>query len=1737
MKKKLVQILLAVGLVVSLGLAFAACGGTDGTSDVGPMDGTLITVQSGVPADTLGEEGDVCLVAETGELYRKTDGGWMQAEFSDYEMNGSAFTVRYRDGSVGNYALDEGEDECEHTFSKVYTVSEPMCVVPGMGVRYCTKCNRSFPVVISPNGAHRYQNGVCVGCGRPSDDAITVVYEYGEHAAKAPETVQYDRSETVTLGTVAATSADYQFVYWKLLGNRMKAGTEIAAEDLVQYEMNDVVTFTAIWTEAAEPDAEVLHVADDEVDVEEEAHWEEFKQTLGENLEFENLENEQVAIDPASYTFTVDYIENGTYYYGNAGEATEGLEPADLSQPVIGSTYIAHGRLKANDTSRVSYRAAAVDTAEYVFEAEVELLVKVRTVQIGVRDVNNNNGWHSSSDWSKLYTIEEALHEATAIVGSNFETTIYVSGGEASHVRTEFSRLDPAMTGYTDSSYYTVKSGVALLLPVAATDAKYAYTTGTNQTYKGAITGYNATAAQGTKDALPTEYNMAETAYSELVIPEGITLTVADGGTFTVGGVTGAAMETSSDQSRCVHLNAISANWAHLILEGTVESYGTVNVYGSVTGGGSIEAFGGKVLERFETLDWPNTKSAIGRYVGNQYITPGQVLEKSELSIDDPNEFPLENYQLMAIAASLRIHSGARYLGDVRIDAAGERFNNTGTSFVADQQFIVSEITIAGVYGGNADGEGIFLLKDGTVFTKTVNEETGRSTIEIDGDAVGGVVNLSLSVYFATFTATSKTVKLPVSANLDIVVKNGTFESPYGYEFMGATELRNFVGNKEEGTASLSGATLTLENGARVILNNAENGVIFYEGAKLTVGAGCTLEIGGKFGGEILGERGAKIAIAAGTQPASGYIGGTGNVWANRSALRIEVTFTCENQVTCGATGMLAEGVGDLAADTSYYYDGTKWVAGDTQFGITYKYYYRDAEGALHEVTATDESGNPASVTPDLGSVMLSSAGLTYAEGYKFTGWYADETFQESIYSVNGMDLSEHTVYGLFEIVNVYTFEFNTNYNTLSGGAVTGSEEGSGIAINPVPVAETNLDAFAYEGGIRAQDTLSDKQLYFLGWYFKQGDVWTKYSAEAIRGAYGTLTEDVTVTLYAVWGEKAHVTFADAATGYTYDAGYYTAGSSVSPVGYANKNDDVTVSTYFAGWTAEGDKTVYAGAYVLPSDVQDGATIAVTASRNQKVHVTFADETMAYTFSGYYMAGTIAKPVGYNDGNNDAANLTYFAEWTIGEDDSTEYVEGYPIPAWTKDGTEVALTALRKNKIHVMFKDEGVHFDAEGYYVPGAMIQLEKYADGNNDPEVASYLVGWIMNGDTENLLEFIPSEYEGETLEITAYRRPKVAVTIERDRSADDWDEPSRHIFTIEVTGVDVNGTEFAWLTQSDEHQNSTVGAVLTHYYMAGTQVTIKLSYALVDNDGPMVNNGYKDVWYEITVGGVAQDRVTLPTTQLTASSEFALEEGQDVRYKCGGTLVKTDSGGSGLVCLVEGTLVTLADGTQKKVEDLAQGDMLLAFNHFTGKYEASPLAVNIHAADPAMNCRVVYLTFSDGTKIGVITEHGFFDLDENEYVFIGEKNAQALIGHRFVKVQNVGGAFVSGEVTLTGFEVKEEFVRRYSPVSGFFNVVTEGLLSFTEVINGEDFVHGAANIFEYGEGLKYDEAEMQADIATYGIYTYEDFAEYMTEAEFEAGPWKYYKVAVGKGLVTWYDIIWNIRFFHSEWEAQGWQ
>ena len=215
---------------------------------------------------------------------------------------------------------------------------------------------------------------------------------------------------------------------------------------------------------------------------------------------------------------------------------------------------------------------------------------------------------------------------------------------------------------------------------------------------------------------------------------------------------------------------------------------------------------------------------------------------------------------------------------------------------------------------------------------------------------------------------------------------------------------------------------------------------------------------------------------------------------------------------------------------------------------------------------------------------------------------------------------------------------------------------------------------------------------------------------------------------------------------------------------------------------------------------------------------------------------------------------------------------------------------------------------------------------------------------------------------------------------------------------------------------------------------------------------------------------------------------------------------------CVTPDTLITLADGTQVRVDSLTGDELLLVWNLETGKLDFAPIM--FVDSDPTADFAVIYLHFSDGTVVKVIGEHGFWDYDLNRYVYLDE-NAADFIGHYFAK-QN--GDELE-KVQLINVEIKTELTTAWSPVTvGHLCYFVNGMLSMPGGVGG------LFNIFEVdAETMTYDYDSIPKDIETYGLFTYEELNAIcpLSEDMFNAAGGAYLKISIGKGNLTMEELI----------------
>lgn len=166
---------------------------------------------------------------------------------------------------------------------------------------------------------------------------------------------------------------------------------------------------------------------------------------------------------------------------------------------------------------------------------------------------------------------------------------------------------------------------------------------------------------------------------------------------------------------------------------------------------------------------------------------------------------------------------------------------------------------------------------------------------------------------------------------------------------------------------------------------------------------------------------------------------------------------------------------------------------------------------------------------------------------------------------------------------------------------------------------------------------------------------------------------------------------------------------------------------------------------------------------------------------------------------------------------------------------------------------------------------------------------------------------------------------------------------------------------------------------------------------------------------------------------------------YHLLGVLTNTwGTNGVSRVCIVEGTLITLANGTKKPIEDITYDDELLVWNFYKGKFDtAKPCWIKIAETTDKYNL----CTFDNGVTIGFVGQggiEGYHRIYNNEAVaFTHTGTNETPIGtHSFAE----DGSYP----TLAKQEIIQKPVRFYNVITDkHYNLFANGILTSCRLSN----------------------------------------------------------------------------------------
>ena len=234
-------------------------------------------------------------------------------------------------------------------------------------------------------------------------------------------------------------------------------------------------------------------------------------------------------------------------------------------------------------------------------------------------------------------------------------------------------------------------------------------------------------------------------------------------------------------------------------------------------------------------------------------------------------------------------------------------------------------------------------------------------------------------------------------------------------------------------------------------------------------------------------------------------------------------------------------------------------------------------------------------------------------------------------------------------------------------------------------------------------------------------------------------------------------------------------------------------------------------------------------------------------------------------------------------------------------------------------------------------------------------------------------------------------------------------------------------------------------------------------------------------------------------------------INYHCKAVTVSSS-------CVTGDTLVTLSDGSKKRVDALTYDDEVLTWDFYNGTYTTAPVSLIINHG--YNENEIISMIFDDETTIDLVNVHGVFNKTLNEFVDIDSSNVQEFVGDIFYKSTQNGFT----EVKLVDYELRNEYSSSYSLLSAYhYNVILNDMLTASPSL----FIDNLYEPFEIGENMKYDEEKMKQDIEKYGFSEYEEFSQYLTKEQFDMLRVANAKILIGKGYATYETIIEMLKAF----------
>ena len=257
-------------------------------------------------------------------------------------------------------------------------------------------------------------------------------------------------------------------------------------------------------------------------------------------------------------------------------------------------------------------------------------------------------------------------------------------------------------------------------------------------------------------------------------------------------------------------------------------------------------------------------------------------------------------------------------------------------------------------------------------------------------------------------------------------------------------------------------------------------------------------------------------------------------------------------------------------------------------------------------------------------------------------------------------------------------------------------------------------------------------------------------------------------------------------------------------------------------------------------------------------------------------------------------------------------------------------------------------------------------------------------------------------------------------------------------------SGTYSITVKASAQNFNNSAASNAVSYEVAGGyQLVVTESY-----DGGNASIKYKDGTSANVGAGTYRNVVSIQDVMYGGdlSQHYVLTDSTGNEHSVPYTLTSntTIEISSDHPCIIEGTQITLADGTTKAIEDIDYNDELLVWNFYDGKFDkAKPSWIKVEETAPRYN----FVKFSNGAEVGFVGPGG-----DIGYHRIFNKEAKAFTHTGVADTPNGTTTFAQDGTfpTVVSQEVVEKEVKFYNVITDkHYNLFANGILTSCKLSN----------------------------------------------------------------------------------------